>query len=177
VSELQRLLNDPRFRPGERLKQELGAVPEPGLGSVLRVVASMQEPAELTAPQMPPQTTRHASPQDWDALILRVQSAARQARVVEAQAREREERIEHVLERVREDINASNERARIAEMQARDVQVRAEAQVIAAEERVKAAEARARAAEERAQHAEEWLGRVQEAILAEFSDMTDQAAA
>jgi hypothetical protein len=175
VSELQRLLNDPRFRPGERLKQELGAVPEPGLGSVLRVVASMQEPAELTAPQMPPQTTRHASPQD--ALILRVQSAARQARVVEAQAREREERIEHVLERVREDINASNERARIAEMQARDVQVRAEAQVIAAEERVKAAEARARAAEERAQHAEEWLGRVQEAILAEFSDMTDQAAA
>ncbi|MCJ2072880.1 hypothetical protein MKK75_29495 [Methylobacterium sp. J-030] len=169
MSELQRLLNDPRFRPAERIKQELGAVPEAGIGNVLRVVSSMQEPAELPAPNAPPQ--------DWDALIHRVQTAARQARVVEAQAREREERIEHVLERVREDINASNERARIAEMQARDVQARAEAQVIAAEERVKASEARARAAEERARHAEEWLGRVQEAILAEFSDMTDQAAA
>ena len=39
------------------------------------------------------------------------------------------------------------------------------------------AKARARAAEERAQHAEEWLGRVQDAILSEFSDLTDQAAA
>ncbi len=169
MSELQRLLNDPRFRPAERLKQELGAAAEAGTGSVLRVVSSVQDPAELP--------TLHPAPQEWDGLIHRVQAAARQARVVEAQAREREERIEHVLERVREDINASNERARIAEMQARDVQVRAEAQVIAAEERVKAAEARARAAEERARHAEEWLGRVQEAILSEFSDMTDQAAA
>jgi hypothetical protein len=169
VSELQRLLNDPRFRPAERLKQELGAAAEAGPGNLLRVVSSVQDPAE---PPMP-----HPAPQEWDGLIHRVQAAARQARVVEAQAREREERIEHVLERVREDINASNERARIAEMQARDVQVRAEAQVIAAEERAKAAEARARAAEERARHAEEWLGRVQEAILSEFSDMTDQAAA
>ncbi|WP_267425035.1 hypothetical protein [Methylobacterium sp. GC_Met_2] len=169
MSELQRLLNDPRFRPAERLKQELGAAAEAGLGSVLRVVSSMPDPVELPTP--------NPAPQEWDGLIHRVQAAARQARVVEAQAREREERIEHVLERVREDINASNERARIAEMQARDVQVRAEAQVIAAEERAKAAEARARAAEERARHAEEWLGRVQEAILSEFSDMTDQAAA
>jgi hypothetical protein len=170
VSELQRLLNDPRFRPAERIKQELAAAaPEAGVGNVLRVVSSIQEPAELPTPLTPPQ--------DWDALIHRVQAAARQARVVETQAREREERIEHVLERVREDINASNERARIAEMQARDIQARAEAQIIAAEERVKAAEARARAAEERARHAEEWLGRVQEAILSEFSDMTDQAAA
>lgn len=169
MSELQRLLNDPRFRPAERAKPDAGAAPEASLGSVLRVVSSMQEPAELATPNAPPQ--------DWDGLIHRVQAAARQARVVEAQAREREERIEHVLERVREDINASNERARIAEMQVRDVQVRAEAQVLAAEERAKAAEARARAAEDRARHAEEWLGRVQEAILSEFSDMTDQAAA
>lgn|GEM_PF-1362379 len=169
MSELQRLLNDPRFRPTDRTKQEPGAPPEASLSSVLRVVSSMQEPAELPTPATPPQ--------DWDGLIHRVQAAARQARVIEAQAREREERIEHVLERVREDIHTSNERARIAEMQARDAQVRAEAQVIAAEERVKAAEARARAAEERARHAEEWLGRVQEAILSEFSDMTDQAAA
>ncbi len=169
MSELQRLLNDPRFRPADRTRQEPGAVLEANLGSVLRVVSSMDEPAEVPAP--------HAPPQDWDGLIHRVQAAARQARVIEAQAREREARIEHVLERVREDISSSNERARIAEMQAREAQVRAEAQVIASEERAKAAEARARAAEERARHAEEWLGRVQEAILAEFSDLTEQAAA
>jgi hypothetical protein len=169
VSELQRLLSDPRFRPADKAKREPNAAPESNLGSVLRVVSSMNDQAELPTPQ--------SAPQDWDALIHRVQAAARQAREVEAQAREREERIEHVLERVREDINSSNERARVAEMQAREAQVRAEAQIIAAEERAKAAEARARAAEERARQAEEWLGRVQEAILSEFSDLTDQAAA
>lgn len=169
MSELQRLLSDPRFRPADTTKREPGAAPDANLGNVLRVVSSMHDQAELPTPQSPPQ--------DWDALIHRVQAAARQARVIEAQAREREERIEHVLERVREDINTANERARVAEMQAREAQVRAEAQVIAAEERAKAAEARARAAEERARHAEEWLGRVQEAIMAEFSDLTDQAAA
>ena len=170
MSELQRLLDDPRFRPADKTKREPGTGLEAGLGNVLRVVSSVTEPAEPAPPLSAP-------PQDWDALIHRVQIAARQARVIEAQSREREERIEHVLQRVREDITTANERARLAEMQARDAQVRAEAQVIAAEERVKAAEARARAAEERAQHAEEWLGRVQDAILSEFSDLTDQAAA
>ena len=169
MSELQRLLNDPRFRLADKTKREPGAAPDVNSAGVLRVVSSMDEQAELPAPPAPPQ--------EWDALIHRVQAAARQARVIEAQSREREERIEHVLQRVRDDINAANERARIAEMQARDAQVRAEAQVIAAEERAKAAEARARAAEERAEHAEEWLGRVQDAILSEFSDLTDQAAA
>jgi hypothetical protein len=169
VSELQRLLDDPRFRPADKAKREPGAAPDANPGGLLRVVSSATEPAETP---MPPIQT-----QDWDALIHRVQTAARQARVIEAQSREREERIEHVLQRVREDITTANERARIAEMQAREAQVRAEAQIIAAEERVKAAEARARAAEERAQHAEEWLGRVQDAILSEFSDLTDQAAA
>jgi parvulin-like peptidyl-prolyl isomerase len=169
VSELQRLLNDPRFRTVDKSKREPNAVPEASLGNVLRVVSSLNEQAQAPTPQ--------SSPQDWDTLIHRVQAAARQAREVEAQAREREERIEHVLEQVRDDINASNERARIAEVQAREAQVRAEAQVIAAEERAKAAEARARAAEERARHAEEWLARVQDAIMSEFSDLTDQAAA
>jgi len=64
-----------------------------------------------------------------------------------------------------------------AEMQAREAQVRAEAQVLAAEERARAAEARVRAAEDRARQAEEWLERVQQAILSEFSDLTDQEAA
>jgi membrane protein involved in colicin uptake len=176
VSELQRLLNDPRFRPADKVKRETSAAPEAGLGSVLRVVSSGDGQGDGGTGQAPPQ--------DWDTLIHRVQAAARQAREIEAQAREREERIEQVLERVREDVNASNERARVAEAQIRDAQVRAEAQVIAAEERAKGAEARARAAEdraraaeERARNAEEWLGRVQDAILAEFSDLTDQAAA
>ncbi|MBE7247870.1 MAG: hypothetical protein INR63_23240 [Actinomycetospora chiangmaiensis] len=168
MSELQRLLDDPRFRAVDKPKREPGIAPEAGPGNILRVVASADEPAA---------TVPAPVPQDWDALIHRVQVAARQTRAIEAQSREREERIEHVLQRVREDITAANERARIAEMQAREAQVRAEAQIIAAEERAKAAEARARAAEERAQHAEEWLGRVQDAILSEFSDLTDQAAA
>jgi hypothetical protein len=170
VSELQRLLDDPRFRTADKTRREPGAAAEAGPGNILRVVASADEPAT-------PASARAPVPQDWDALIHRVQVAARQTRAIEAQSREREERIEHVLQRVREDITAANERARIAEMQARDAQVRAEAQIIAAEERAKAAEARARAAEERAQHAEEWLGRVQDAILSEFSDLNDQAAA
>ncbi|WP_457107837.1 hypothetical protein [Methylobacterium sp. P5_C11] len=169
MSELQRLLNDPRFRPADKSPRETGAAPEANLGSVLRVVSSMHARTEFPKPP--------ASSQDWDALIHRVQAAARQARVIEAQAREREERIEHVLEQVRAEINTSNERARMAEMQARDAQVRAEAQIIAAEERAKAAEARAGAAEDRARQAEEWLERVQQAILSEFSDLTDQAAA
>ncbi|MDP4005190.1 hypothetical protein [Methylobacterium sp. NEAU K] len=169
MSELQRLLNDPRFRTADLLKRAPNTAPEANLGHVLRVVSSMNGE---TQPPAPP-----SSPQDWDALIHRVQAAARQAREVEAQAREREERIEHVLERVREDIHNSNERARIAEVQMREAQVRAEAQIIAAEERAKAAEARAQAAEERARHAEEWLGRVQDAIMSEFSDLTGQAAA
>jgi hypothetical protein len=169
VSELQRLLSDPRFRPALKTPREPAAAPDGNLGSVLRVVSSLHAQGDVrTAP---------ASSQDWDALIHRVQAAARQARVVEAQAREREARIEHVLEQVREEINASNERARLAELQAREAQARAEAQIIAAEERAKAAEIRALAAEERARQAEEWLGRVQEAILSEFSDLTDQAAA
>jgi hypothetical protein len=169
VSELQKLLSDPRFRPVDKTTREPSAGSEANLGNVLRVVTSMHGQTGIPTPQSPPQ--------DWDALIHRVQAAARQAREIEAQAREREERIEHVLERVREDINASNERARIAEMQARDAQVRAEAQVIAAEERAKAAEARALVAEERARTAEAWLGRVQDAIVAEFSDLANQAAA
>ena len=144
---------------------------------VIRVHAAVVPRLPLTTVLMPWFVTPAPPPQDWDALIHRVQTAARQARVIEAQSREREERIEHVLQRVREDITTANERARVAEMQARDAQVRAEAQIIAAEERVKAAEARARAAEERAENAEEWLGRVQDAILSEFSDLTDQAAA
>lgn len=169
MSELQRLLNDPRFRPADRTKRSVGAAAEPDLGNVLRVVASMHPRTECPKPS--------AAPQDWDALIHRVQAAARQARVIEAQAREREARIEQVLDQVREEIHASNERARMAEMQAREAQLRAEAQIIAAEERAKAAEARARAAEDRARQAEEWLDRVQQAILSEFSDLTEQAAA
>ena len=169
MSELQRLLNDPRFRTAEGAKREPNAASDANLGQVLRVVSSLNDQAYAPTPQSPPQ--------DWDVLIHRVQAAARQAREVEAQAREREERIEHVLERVREDINASNALARIAEAQVQEAQIRAEAQIIAAEERTKAAEARARAAEERARHAEEWLGRVQDAILSEFSDLTDRAAA
>ena len=169
MSELQKLLSDPRFRTIDQARREPGAASEANLGSVLRVVASMHTQTEVPTP--------HSPPQDWDALIHRVQAAARQAREIEAQARQREERIEQVLEQVREDIGASNERVRIAETQARDAQVRAEAQVIAAEQRAKAAEARALAAEERARHAEAWLGRVQDAIMAEFSDLTDQAAA
>ena len=165
MSELQRLLSDPRFRPVDKANREPSTAPGANLGSVLRVVSSMHTQTEVPTPQSPPQ--------DWDALIHRVQAAARQAREIEAQAREREERIEHVLERVREDINASNERARIAEMQARDAQVRAEAQVAAAEERAKAAEARALVAEERARNAEAWLGRVQDAITAEFAELTE----
>lgn len=165
MSELQKLLSDPRFQPVDKATRQSSTAPGANLGSVLRVVTSMHAQTEVPTPQSPPQ--------DWDALIHRVQAAARQAREIEAQAREREERIEHVLERVREDINASNERARIAEKQAREVQVRAEAQLIAAEERAKAAEARAHAAEERARHAEEWLERVQAAIIAEFSDLTE----
>ncbi|MEE7451055.1 hypothetical protein MRF4_26485 [Methylobacterium radiotolerans] len=169
MSELQRLLSDPRFRSADKAKRNAGAAPEPDLGNALRVVASMQSRAASPTPP--------AAPQDWDALIHRVQAAARQARVIEAQAREREARIEQVLDQVREEIHASNERARMAEMQARETQLRAEAQVIAAEERAKAAEGRARTAEERARQAEEWLDRVQQAILSEFSDLTEQAAA
>lgn len=169
MSELQRLLNDPRFRPADKTQRDSGVGPETNLGNVLRVVSSLHARAEL---QKPP-----ASPQDWDALILRVQAAARHAREIEAQAREREARIEQVLDQVREEIHASNERARTAEMQAREAQVRAEAQVLAAEERARAAEARVRAAEDRARQAEEWLERVQQAILSEFSDLTDQEAA
>jgi hypothetical protein len=169
VSELQRLLSDPRFRSADKVKRGAGAAPEPDLGNVLRAVASLQARTESPTPP--------AAPRDWDALINRVQTAARQARVIEAQAREREARIEQVLDQVREEIHASNERARMAEMQAREVQLRAEAQVAAAEERAKAAEARARTAEDRARQAEEWLDRVQQAILSEFSDLTEQAAA
>ena len=169
MSELQRLLSDPRFRSADKVKRGAGAAPEPDLGNVLRAVASLQARTESPTPP--------AAPRDWDALINRVQTAARQARVIEAQAREREARIEQVLDQVREEIHASNERARMAEMQAREVQLRAEAQVAAAEERAKAAEARARTAEDRARQAEEWLDRVQQAILSEFSDLTDQEAA
>ncbi|MGN8092315.1 hypothetical protein [Methylobacterium radiotolerans] len=169
MSELQRLLSDPRFRSADKVKRAAGAAPEPDLGNVLRAVASLQARTESPTPP--------AAPRDWDALINRVQTAARQARVIEAQAREREARIEQVLDQVREEIHASNERARMAEMQAREVQLRAEAQVAAAEERAKAAEARARTAEDRARQAEEWLDRVQQAILSEFSDLTEQAAA
>nr|WP_210383531.1 hypothetical protein [Methylobacterium organophilum] len=166
---MQRLLSDPRFRSADKVKRGAGAAPEPDLGNVLRAVASLQARTESPTPP--------AAPRDWDALINRVQTAARQARVIEAQAREREARIEQVLDQVREEIHASNERARMAEMQAREVQLRAEAQVAAAEERAKAAEARARTAEDRARQAEEWLDRVQQAILSEFSDLTEQAAA
>ncbi|ACB23720.1 hypothetical protein [Methylobacterium radiotolerans] len=169
MSELQRLLSDPRFRSADKVKRGAGAAPEPDLGNVLRAVASLQARTESPTPP--------AAPRDWDALINRVQTAARQARAIEAQAREREARIEQVLDQVREEIHASNERARMAEMQAREVQLRAEAQVAAAEERAKAAEARARTAEDRARQAEEWLDRVQQAILSEFSDLTEQAAA
>ncbi len=70
MSELQRLLNDPRFRPTDRTKQESAGLPEAGLGSVLRVVSSMHEPTELSTPP--------TAPQDWDGLIHRVQAAARQ---------------------------------------------------------------------------------------------------
>lgn len=167
MSELQRLLSDPRFRPADKAKR--GAASEPDLGNVLRAVASLHARAESPTPP--------AAPRDWDALIHRVQTAARQARVIEAQAREREARIEQVLDQVREEVHASNERARMAEMQAREAQLRAEAQVVAAEERAKVAEARARAAEDRARQAEDWLDRVQQAILSEFSDLTEQAAA
>lgn len=158
MSELQRLLSDPRFRSADKIRYEPSAAPEASPGSMLRVVCSMHAQTRVPTPQSPPQ--------DWDALIHRVQAAARRAREIEAQAREREERIEHVLERVREDINTSNERARIAEMQASEAQVRAEAQVIAAE-------ARALVAEERTRTAEAWLGRVQDAIMAEFTDLTE----
>ena len=114
MSELQRLLSDPRFRSADKVKRGAGAAPEPDLGNVLRAVASLQARTESPTPP--------AAPRDWDALINRVQTAALQARVIEAQAREREARIEQVLDQVREEIHASNERARMAEMQAREVQ-------------------------------------------------------
>lgn len=169
MSELQRLLSDPRLRPTDKQRREPVPAPDANLGNILRVVSSLNEQAE------PP--SHRSSPQDWDALIHRVQAAARQSREVEARAREREDRIEAVLQQVREDVHASNERVRVAEAQAREAQIRAEALIMVADERAKTAEARVRVAEERAQHAEEWLVRVQDAITAEFADLTEPVAA
>ncbi|MGH1592277.1 hypothetical protein ACRBEV_32665 (plasmid) [Methylobacterium phyllosphaerae] len=169
MSELHKLLDAGWIRPTDELKPEPSPWTETSTGSPLKAVTAMCELAQ--AP------TQRSPPQKWDALIQRVHAAARQSREAEAQAREQEARIGQILEEVREDINSANERARLAEAKARDVQIRAEVQIRAAEDRAKVAEAHAQSAEDRAQHGEQWLVRVQETILSEFTDLTDQAAA
>lgn len=166
---MHKLLDDAWLRPTDKIKREPSPGADASRSGILKVSPSIREP--LQAP------TRRSPPQEWDALIQQVQMAARQSREAQTQAREQEVRTELILKEVREDITTANERARLAEAKARDVQVRAEAQILAAEERAKAAEARAKAAEDRAQHAEQWLVRVQETIVSEFTDLTEQAAA
>ena len=112
--------------------------------------------------------TRQSGPQDWTALIDRVQSAAKRTREVEAQAHEQELHVRQILDEVRSDIAEADERVRVAEARVRDVQARAATQI-------RAADARAEAAEERARSAEAWLARIGEAIAAEFADVPRQA--
>lgn len=169
MSELNKLLEEVRLRPTDKSRRALNPGTGVDPGSSPNVASALVGPAQTP--------TRCPPPQDWDALIQRVQAVARQSREAEAQAREQEARIEQVLVEVREDITAANERMRAIEAEARQMQTHAEARALAAEERARAAEARLQAAEERAQHAEQWLVRVQEAILSEFTDLTGQAAA
>lgn len=135
-------------------------VPKPAdsLTSILRLV---QTDADTSVSVAAP-----SSSQDWANLIERVRAAAHRTREVEAQAQEQEQRVHELLERVREDIKLASERVRAAETRAANVQAQAE-------QRIRAAEERAEAAEERARIAEDWLKQVHEAIVSEFSTLTE----
>ncbi|MCJ2038227.1 hypothetical protein MKK55_04540 [Methylobacterium sp. J-059] len=102
-------------------------------------------------------------PEDWSKLIERVRQAAQHARDIEAQAQEQELRVQALLDRVRQDVRDAAERVRDAEARSADIQSRADALLKAADEKLLAAE-------ERARISEEWLARVQETIVAEFSE-------
>lgn len=137
-------------------------VPKPSdsLTSILRLVQSDSEASAAPADGPP------SSSQDWANLIERVRAAAHRTREVEAQAQEQEQRVHDLLERVREDVKLASERVRAAETRAANVQAQAE-------QRIRAAEERAEAAEERARIAEDWLKQVHEAIVSEFSTLTE----
>lgn len=130
------------------------------LTSILRLVQSDTEASAIPV-AAPPSST-----QDWANLIERVRAAAHRTREVEAQAQEQEQRVHELLERVRDDIKLASERVRAAEARAANVQAQAE-------QRIRAAEERAEAAEERARIAEDWLKQVHEAIVSEFSTLTE----
>ncbi|GJE72979.1 hypothetical protein CHKEEEPN_4540 [Methylorubrum podarium] len=133
--------------------------PTDSLTSILRLV---QTDADASVSVMAPPS----SSQDWANLIERVRAAAHRTREVEAQAQEQEQRVHELLERVRDDIKLASERVRAAETRAANVQAQAE-------QRIRAAEERAEAAEERARIAEDWLKQVHEAIVSEFSVLTE----
>ena len=141
------------------LSQDLSK-PADSLTSILRLVQTDTD-AGVSVPVAAP-----SSSQDWANLIDRVRAAAHRTREVEAQAQEQEQRVHELLERVREDIKLASERVRTAETKAATVQAQAE-------QRIRAAEERAEAAEERARIAEDWLKQVHEAIVNEFSILTE----
>ena len=130
------------------------------LTSILRLVQSDAGAGAAAAVGTP------SSPQDWTSLIERVRAAAHRTREVEAQAQEQEQRVHELLELVRDDIKLASERVRAAEARAANIQA-------LAEQRIRAAEERADAAEERARIAEDWLKQVHEAIVSEFSTLTE----
>ncbi|MCJ2125866.1 hypothetical protein [Methylobacterium sp. J-077] len=171
MGELQRLLRTAYASSVDTADEPLVA-PRADLSNLLRIVSSTDAQTHVSIPQ--------PSPKDWSGLIDLVRAAARQAREVQAQARQQEARFEEALQRARDGIIASDERAHIAEAIGREAQLCAEVHVTAAEGWAKAAEERARKAEQHARDAEGWLARVQETILSEFADLTvlpDQAAA
>lgn len=130
------------------------------LTSILRLVQSDADANASVVVASP------SSSQDWANLIDRVRAAAQRTREVEAQAQEQEQRVHELLERVRDDVKLASERVRAAETKAANVQAQAE-------QRIRAAEERAEAAEERARIAEDWLKQVHEAIVSEFSTLTE----
>lgn len=147
---------------GSTLAPDAKAAGSHRLDSLLHVVTPPANAADTPA-------IRQSGPQDWAALIERVQSAAKHTRAIEAQAQERELRFQQIFDQMQEDIAGANERVHAAEAQVRDVQARAGAQIMATEERAKAAE-------ERARSAEDWLARVHEAVLSEFADLPERDA-
>jgi hypothetical protein len=132
------------------------ATSERSLTKAVRLVTSHGDPAADALP------VDKVPKEDWSKLIDRIRDVANHTRDVEAESREQEVHVQHLLDRAREDIMAAGARVQAADTRVAEIQARSEALLKAAEERVKAAE-------ERTRIAEGWLARVYETIVSEFS--------
>lgn len=166
VSEVQRLFDASGLRlVGPDGIAALGGRPDPHV----RDVQPMDEQASISEAE--------PAPRSWAALLDLTHAVARHLQRIEAHDREQTRCVRQALGQARDGVVHAAEQAQRAEHLAAEAYRQAEGRIAAAEARVQAAEERARLADLRARHAEVWLARVQAAILSEFPEAADRAAA